>query len=66
MIKTNVHYRNRKIWGSGKCLMAWGCFSGRPGSGPTYRIEGVMNKYICNSILENQMIAFVDKVIPLR
>ena len=31
-----------------------------------YCIEGIINKYIHNSILENQIIPFVDENIPLQ
>ena len=47
----------------GKGLMVWGCFSGFSGLGPPYCIEGIMDKYIYNSILENQMIPFVYKCL---
>ena len=49
-----------------KSLIVWRCFSGFSGLGPLYCIEGVMDKYIYNSILENQMLPFVDKTMPLR
>ena len=49
-----------------KGFMVWGCFSGFSRLGPLYRIEGIMDKYIYNSILENQMLPFVNENMPLR
>ena len=31
------------------------------GLGPLYRVEGIMDQYVYNSILENRMLPFIDK-----
>ena len=46
----------------GKSLMVWERFSGFSGLGPLYHIEGIIDKYIYSSILENQMLPVVAKI----
>lgn len=58
-------YTKPTVKHGGGSVMVWGCFSGYGGMGPLYRIEGIMDRFVYKSILEDHMLPYVEDNMPL-
>ena len=58
-------YTVKTVKHGGAKIMAWGCFS-YYGVGPIYRIPGIMDQFEYIKILEEIMLPYAEKEMPLK
>lgn len=57
----DVRYQKPSVKHGGGNVMLWGCFSAR-GVGPLHRIQGIMDRYVYQDILENILYPYARRI----
>lgn len=61
----NPKYTRPTVKHGGGGIMVWGCFGGF-GMGPLVKIDGIMDRYVYQDILANQMLPWAEENMSLR